>query len=88
MVRQRAWRRQTILFSKFKLCAEEQLGVEMLYGAEVNILDENGSLDHGGIRSSHHLDYVIASIHKPVKKTRDKRREHKNLSQRHEESFM
>ena len=39
----------------------------MLYGAEVNILDENGSLDlEDSILA--HLDYVIASIHKPVKK--------------------
>ena len=44
-----------------------RLGVEMLYGAEVNILDNKGTLDLDDEILSH-LDYVIASIHKPVKK--------------------
>ncbi len=49
-------------------CAQRnRLGVEMLYGAEVNILDNHGKLDLNNDILSH-LDYVIASIHKPVKK--------------------
>ena len=44
----------------------ERLGVRMLYGAEVSILDNNGTLDlDSGLLSS--LDYVIASIHPPNK---------------------
>lgn len=46
---------------------KNRLGVEMLYGAEVNILDNNGKLDLED-EILCHLDYVIASIHKPVKK--------------------
>ena len=46
---------------------KKRLGVEMLYGAEANILDNEGTLDlENDILE--HLDYVIASIHKPVKK--------------------
>lgn len=46
---------------------KNRLGVQMLYGAEVNILDNKGTLDlENDILD--HLDYVIASIHKPVKK--------------------
>lgn len=44
-----------------------RLGVEMLYGAEVNILDNKGKLDLDD-SILEHLDYVIASMHKPVKK--------------------
>lgn len=44
-----------------------RLGVEMLYGAEVNILDNQGKLDLDD-HILEHLDYAIASIHKPVKK--------------------
>ena len=44
-----------------------RLGVEMLYGAEVNILDDQGTLDLEDEILAR-LDYVIASIHKPVKK--------------------
>lgn len=46
---------------------KKRLGVEILYGAEVNILDHKGTLDLGD-DILEHLDYVIASIHKPVKK--------------------
>lgn len=56
--------------SYFRSLAHAQrnrLGVEMLYGAEVNILDNKGKLDLENEILSH-LDYVIASIHKPVKK--------------------
>ena len=46
---------------------KEHLGVEMLYGAEANILNNEGKLDlEDSILAK--LDYVIASIHKPVKK--------------------
>lgn len=46
---------------------KKRLGVEMLYGAEANILDNEGTLDlENDILE--HLDYVIASIHNPVKK--------------------
>lgn len=46
---------------------KERFGVEMLYGAETNILNNNGKLDLDDTILSK-LDYVIASIHKPVKK--------------------
>ena len=46
---------------------KKRFGVEMLYGAEVNILDNAGKLDlEDDILKD--LDYVIASVHKPVKK--------------------
>lgn len=46
---------------------KNRLGVEMLYGAEANILDNEGTLDlEDAILEP--LDYVIASVHKPVKK--------------------
>lgn len=44
-----------------------RLGVEMLYGAEVSILDQKGTLDLDDEILAN-LDYVIASIHKPVMK--------------------
>lgn len=44
-----------------------RLGVEMVYGAEVNILNNKGKLDLDD-SILEHLDYVIASMHKPVKK--------------------
>lgn len=44
-----------------------RLGVEMLYGAEVNILDNEGTLDLDDEVLAG-LDFAIASIHKPVKK--------------------
>lgn len=45
----------------------KRLGIEVLYGAEANILDQKGTLDlENDILE--HLDFVIASIHKPVKK--------------------
>lgn len=46
---------------------QERLGVRMLYGAEVNILDNRGTLDLDDEILSQ-LDYVIASMHMPVKK--------------------
>ncbi len=46
---------------------KNRLGVEMLYGAEANILNNEGMLDLENAILEH-LDYVIASVHKPVKK--------------------
>lgn len=46
---------------------KKRLGIEMLYGAEVNILDNKGKLDLDDTILEK-LDYAIASIHKPVKK--------------------
>lgn len=46
---------------------KKRFGVEMLYGAEVNILDNAGKLDLDD-EILKNLDYVIASVHKPVKK--------------------
>ena len=46
---------------------KKRLGIEMLYGAEVNILDNKGKLDLDNTILEK-LDYAIASIHKPVKK--------------------
>lgn len=54
-------------FRNLSYAPKKRLGMEMLYGAEVNILDENGRLDLDDSILAH-LDYVIASIHKPVKK--------------------
>ena len=54
-------------FRNLSYAPRKRLGVEMLYGAEVNILDENGSLDLEDPILAH-LDYVIASIHKQVRK--------------------
>lgn len=45
----------------------KRLGIEMLYGAEVNILDSRGTLDlDDSILEK--LDYAIASLHTPIKK--------------------
>lgn len=54
-------------FRNLSYAQKKRLGIEMLYGAETNILDNNGRLDLDDEILSH-LDYVIASIHKPVKK--------------------
>lgn len=54
-------------FRSLAYARKKRLGIEMLYGAEVNILDNNGKLDlEDAILEK--LDYAIASIHKPVKK--------------------
>lgn len=54
-------------FRSLSYAQKERLGVEMLYGAEANILNNEGKLDlEDSILAK--LDYVIASIHKPVKK--------------------
>ena len=45
----------------------ERLGVRMLYGAEANIIDRKGHLDlPDGVLSR--LDFVIASMHRPILK--------------------
>ncbi len=46
---------------------KKRLGVEMFYGAEANILDTSGRLDLDDTTLKG-LDYVIASIHKPIMK--------------------
>lgn len=54
-------------FRSLAYARKKRLGIEILYGAEVNILDNNGKLDlEDAILEK--LDYAIASIHKPVKK--------------------
>lgn len=58
---------RTSYFRNLAYAQKQRLGVEMLYGAEVNILDNHGKLDlEDSILEK--LDYVIASVHKPVKK--------------------
>lgn len=54
-------------FRSLSYAQKKRLGVEMLYGAEVNILDNNGKLDLDDTILAG-LDYSIASIHRPVKK--------------------
>lgn len=58
---------RTSYFRSLAHAQKKRLGVEMLYGAEVNILDNHGKLDLDD-SILEHLDYAIASIHKPVKK--------------------
>lgn len=54
-------------FRNLTYAQKKRLGVEMLYGAETNILDNSGRLDlDDSILKA--LDYVIASMHKPIKK--------------------
>ncbi|KAI4448765.1 putative phosphatase YcdX [Eubacterium plexicaudatum ASF492] len=45
---------------------KKRLGIEMLYGAEANIMDNNGTLDLDDSILKH-LDYTIASLHPAVK---------------------
>ena len=55
-------------FRSLALAQPRRLGIRMLYGAEVNILDQNGTLDlDDSILES--LDYVIASMHRPLYKS-------------------
>lgn len=54
-------------FRSLSHAQKKRFGIEMLYGAEVSILDNKGKLDlDNSILKD--LDYVIASIHKPAKK--------------------
>lgn len=53
-------------FRNLSYAPRERLGIRMLYGAEVSILDDHGTLDlDDDILSG--LDYVIASLHRPAK---------------------
>ena len=61
---------QLSYFRSLKFSAKERLGIKMLYGAEVNILDNKGTLDLPAEVLSG-LDVVIASLHRPVKKPGD-----------------
>ena len=52
-------------FRNLAYAQKERLGVRMLYGAEVNIIDREGHLDLDD-SVLEYLDYVIASMHQPV----------------------
>ena len=52
-------------FRNLAYAQKERLGVRMLYGAEANIIDRKGHLDLDDSVLGH-LDYVIASMHKPA----------------------
>lgn len=54
-------------FRSLSHAQRERFGVEMLYGAETNILDNQGKMDLDNSILKE-LDYVIASVHKPIKK--------------------
>ncbi len=54
-------------FRNLAYAQKKRLGIEMLYGAEANILNTSGKLDLED-EILEKLDYVIASIHKPVMK--------------------
>lgn len=54
-------------FRSLKLAPAKREGVQILYGAEVNILDNDGSLDLSDELLAG-LDYAIASLHLPTKK--------------------
>ncbi len=54
-------------FRNLAYAHKKRLGVEMLYGAEANILNTSGTLDLEN-EILEKLDYVIASIHKPIMK--------------------
>lgn len=51
-------------FHNLKILNRSMYGVELLLGAEVNILDYDGNVDLSG-REMSSLDIVIASMHKP-----------------------
>lgn len=54
-------------FRSLSHARKERFGVGILYGAEANILDNSGKLDlDDSILKD--LDYVIASMHQPIKK--------------------
>lgn len=54
-------------FRNLKYAQRERLGIHMLYGAETNITNRKGSLDLSD-EILKNLDYVIASMHRPVMK--------------------
>lgn len=52
-------------FRSLFLCERERFGIKLLYGAEANILDADGSLDiPDDILET--LDYCIVSMHRPI----------------------
>lgn len=51
-------------FKNLKLAPKERFGIRILYGAELNILDEKGRVDLPDEVLSQ-LDYAIASMHQP-----------------------
>lgn len=58
---------RTSYFRNLSYAPKVRLGIEMLYGAETNILNNQGKLDlEDSILKG--LDYVIASVHPPTKK--------------------
>lgn len=52
-------------FRNLAYAPRKRLGVEMLYGVEVNIMDNKGTLDLDDTILKN-LDYAIASMHRPV----------------------
>ena len=54
-------------FRNLAYAPKKVLGITILHGAEVNILDQQGSLDLADTILEK-LDFVIASMHRPVKK--------------------
>lgn len=58
-------------FRNLRLAQRSRFGVSLLYGAELNILNENGDVDlEDSIIAS--LDYAFISMHPPVFQERDK----------------
>lgn len=53
-------------FRSLSIAPRKRFGIDLLYGAEVSILDNCGSLDLPNDILAN-LDYVIASLHRPVK---------------------
>ena len=53
-------------FRNLTYAPKNRMGIRMLYGAEVSILDNHGKLDLED-EILKHLDYVIASLHRPAK---------------------
>lgn len=49
-------------FRSLAFCPRKRFGVEVFYGVELNILDEEGHVDLDG-ELLEHLDYAIASMH-------------------------
>ena len=60
-------------FMNLKVLKREMFGIRMLFGAELNVLDEEGSVDlPDSVLSS--LDIAVASIHLPCYKKGTKER--------------
>lgn len=54
----------TLYFENLKIIPRERYGIQMLFGTELNILDESGAVDMEQ-RLMQKQDIVIASIHRP-----------------------